>query len=57
MNMPLGKYKGAPIEDVPTSYLEYLVGWDQLKDRLRVKIQTELSRESNVDQIAAQGKK
>ena len=34
-NLPSGKYKGQPIEDVPTSYLIWLTEQDWFCDRYR----------------------
>jgi len=38
--MPFGKHKGSLIEDVPLSYLEWLLSQDWLKDPMKTEINT-----------------
>lgn len=47
--LPFGKYKGQPMSLVPTSYFEYLLGWDKLKPEMRSLIEKHLATQPNVD--------
>lgn len=42
--LPFGKHKGEPIEDVPTEYLDYLLGLDNLYADTRQAIEREKTR-------------
>jgi hypothetical protein len=39
--MPFGKFRGLPIQDLPSDYLEWLVGLDNLHGRLRRAVDAE----------------
>jgi uncharacterized protein (DUF3820 family) len=40
--MPFGKFKGEPLEDLPTSYIEWLLGECNLERRLEQELQNQL---------------
>lgn len=42
MLMPFGKYKGEPLEDLPTSYIEWLLGECNLERKLEQELQNQL---------------
>jgi hypothetical protein len=41
MKMPFGKYRGLPVRDLPSDYLEWLAGLDNLRRRLRRAVDAE----------------
>jgi hypothetical protein len=50
MNMPFGKYKGHPVEDLPENYLNWLWENVELRGGLRVAVEDALER-SNTPSI------
>ena len=40
--MPFGKYKGQPLSDCPTDYLDWLLGQDWLRRELAEAIESHL---------------
>lgn len=42
--MPFGKHKGQPLAEVPTTYLRWLAGLDDLREPLRSAVHAELDR-------------
>lgn len=42
--IPFGKHKGMPWSEAPQSYLEWLSGWDGLRDNTRAIVDDELRR-------------
>jgi hypothetical protein len=40
--MPFGKYRGLPLAHIPSEYLTWLSGFDDLRDPLKVAVAEEL---------------
>lgn len=54
MILPFGKYKGLNIADAPTAYLEWLAGWEPLREPLKGRVVEELKkRERTESKISA----
>lgn len=51
MTMPFGKYKGDEIEDLPSSYLCFLIDDCELKGNLRKEVLDELGYRYGNDQV------
>lgn len=48
MKFPFGKYRGVDITNAPENYLEWLLGWEPLREPLRHAIEIELERRANL---------
>jgi hypothetical protein len=56
MTMPFGKYKGCPVADLDSGYLEWLVSADILYDsRLRDEVEAEHARRTSRTQVRPAG--
>ena len=49
VTMPFGKHKGEQLGDIPTEYLDYILGWDKLYDDLRKTIEAHLKTREDED--------
>jgi len=45
--MPFGKYKDEPLSDIPTSYLDYMLGLDDLWEDTENAILAELEKRTD----------
>ena len=43
MIMPFGKYKGDRLCELPSDYIEWLMGWNGLREPLRTELRRELA--------------
>lgn len=55
--MPFGRYRGTPLEDLPDSYVDWLLAEANLRPRLRTELEDERSRrwekKTTADQLAS----
>ena len=45
--MPFGKYKGEPLSEIPTEYLDWLLGSDNLYESTKEQIEDKLDRRTD----------
>lgn len=44
--LPFGKYRGERLYDIPITYLDHILGWEELFDGTRKKIEAFLSTQA-----------
>jgi len=44
MKLPFDRYKGVPLEDLPSDYFNWLLSLDNLRDKLRLALEEEQQR-------------